>query len=62
MVFVLNILKSLLATYIYNNALLSIIGTSKIIFDKNGELKKLQEYALNKFSKPLPALEKEDAR
>lgn len=45
-----------------NNALLSIIGTSKIIFDKNGELKKLQEYALNKFSKPLPALEKEDAR
>lgn len=45
-----------------NNALLSIIGTSRIIFDKNGELKKLQEYALNKFSKPLPALEKEDAR
>ena len=45
-----------------NNALLSIIGTSKIIFDKTGELKKLQKYTLNKFSKPLPPLEKEDAR
>ena len=45
-----------------NNALLSIIGTSKIIFDKKGDLKKLQLYALNKFSNPLPALEHEDAR
>lgn len=45
-----------------NNALLSIIGTSKLIFDKNGDLKKLQEYALNKFSNPLPPLENEDAR
>ena len=45
-----------------NNALFSIIGTSKIIFDKNGDLKKLQEYALNKFSNPLPPLEDEDAR
>lgn len=45
-----------------NNALLSIIGTSKIIFDKNGDLKKLQEYALNKFSNPLPSLEDEDAK
>lgn len=45
-----------------NNALLSIIGTSKIVFDKTGSLKKLQEYALNKFSNPLPPLETEDAR
>ena len=45
-----------------NNALLSIIGTSKIIFDKTGALKELQEYALNKFSNPLPPLENEDAR
>lgn len=45
-----------------NNALLSIVGTSKIIFDKTGALKKLQEYALNKFSNPLPPLENEDAR
>lgn len=45
-----------------NNALLSIIGTSKILFDRDGSLKKLQEYALKKFSKPLPPLELEDAR
>lgn len=45
-----------------NNALLSIVGTSKIIFDKNGELSKLQQYTLNKISKPLPPLDDEDAR
>lgn len=45
-----------------NNALLSIVGTSKIIFDKNGDLKKLQKYAFDKFSQPLPPLESEDAR
>lgn len=45
-----------------NNALLSIIGTSKIIFDKCGELQNLQQYALAKFSNPLPPLETEDAR
>ena len=45
-----------------NNALLSIIGTSRILFDKKGDLKKLQEYTKDKFSKPLPPLEKEDAR
>ena len=45
-----------------NNALLSIIGTSKIIFDKTGDLKKLQQYTLTKFSNPLPPLEDEDAR
>lgn len=44
------------------NALLSIIGTSRIIFDKTGDAKKLQEYALNKFSNPLPKLEEDDAR
>lgn len=45
-----------------NNALLSIIGTSKIIFDKTGDLKKLQEYAFNKFSIHLPKLDPNDAR
>lgn len=45
-----------------NNALLSIIGTSRIIFDKYGDLQKLQQYTLNKFSNPLPPLETEDAR
>lgn len=45
-----------------NNAFLSIIGTSKIIFDKNGELKKLQDYTLEKFSDPLPPLDIESSR
>ena len=45
-----------------NNALLSIIGTSKIIFDKNDNLKKLQLCTLEKFKNPLPPLEIEDAR
>lgn len=45
-----------------NNALLSIVGTAKIIFDKTGDLKTLQDYALEKFSKPLPPLDGEDAK
>ncbi len=45
-----------------NNALLSIIGTSKIIIDKKGFLKQLQDYTKEKFSKPLPLLDQEDAR
>lgn len=45
-----------------NNALLSIIGTSKIVLDKNGSLKQLQDYTKEKFSQPLPPLETEDAR
>ena len=45
-----------------NNASLSIIGTSKILFDKNGSLRKLQDFALKQFSKPLPPLDLEDAR
>lgn len=45
-----------------NNALLSIVGTAKIIFDKTGDLKTLQVYALEKFSKPLPPLDGEDAK
>ena len=45
-----------------NNALLSIVGTSRIIFDKTGELYKLQQYTLNKFSNPLPPLDEEDAK
>ena len=44
-----------------NNALLSIIGTSKIIFDKHGQLQKLQQFALTKFSSSLPLLDHEDA-
>lgn len=45
-----------------NNATLSIIGTSKIIFDKTGELKKLQEYTKEKFSHALPPIDTEAAR
>lgn len=45
-----------------SNAPLSIIGTSKILFDKNGSLKELQDYALKIFSNPLPPLDSEDAR
>lgn len=45
-----------------NNAMLSIIGTSKIIFDKNGSLKELQLYTLNKYSNPLPPLDSNTAR
>ena len=45
-----------------NNALFSIIGTSKIIFDKTGALKKLQEYAYEKFINGLPPLGEDDAR
>lgn len=45
-----------------NNALLSIIGTSRIIFDRNGELKKLQLHTFNKFSNPLPPLDSDSAR
>lgn len=45
-----------------NNALLSILGTSRIIFDKTGDVAKLQQYALEKFSNPLPPLETEDGK
>lgn len=44
------------------NAYLSIIGKSKIILDKSGEIKKLQSYALEKYSKPLPPIEEETAK
>ncbi len=45
-----------------SNALLSIIGTSRIVLDKHGDLYKLQQYALEKFSHPLPPLDSEDAK
>lgn len=45
-----------------NNALLSIIGTAEIIFDKTGELKKLQDYTQKKFEKSLPPLAQEKAK
>ena len=45
-----------------SNAPLSILGTSKIIFDKDGSLKKLQKYTKEKFANPLPKLNKETAK
>lgn len=45
-----------------NNSVLSIIGTSKIMLDKTGDLKQLQDYAVLKFSNPLPPLDIEEAR
>jgi predicted nucleotidyltransferase len=45
-----------------SNALLAIIGKGKIIFDKTGDLKKLQDYTLDKYSKPLPKLDSETAK
>ena len=45
-----------------NNALLSIVGNAKIILDKTGDIQVLQNYTLNKFSKPLPKLDENKAR
>lgn len=45
-----------------NVAWLSIIGTSKIIFDKTGDLTKLQEYTISKFKNPLPKLDDNTAK
>lgn len=44
------------------NALLSIIGTSMIVFDKTGDMEALQEYVFNKFLEDMPPLNKEKAR
>lgn len=42
-----------------NNALLSIIGTSEILFSKSSEINKLQESVKDKFKTKLPPLKKE---
>ena len=39
----------------------AIIGTSKILFDKNNQLKQLQEYALEIYKQPLPKLSENEA-
>jgi len=44
------------------NALLTMIGYGNIIFDRDGETKKLQQYILDKYSNPLPSLEGDDAK
>ena len=45
-----------------NNAPLSIFGKSKIIYARDNRLAKLQEYTINKFSRPLPPLSINEAR
>ncbi len=45
-----------------NVAWLSIIGTSRIIFDKTGQLNELQQYAISKYKEPLPRFDKETAK
>ena len=45
-----------------DNAPLTIFGTSRIIYAKDDTLRKLQEYVIDKFSKPMPPLSIEEAR
>lgn len=45
-----------------NNAPFSIIGKGAIVFERNHELSFLQQYALNRFSTPMPCLSEEDAK
>lgn len=44
------------------NSLLPIIGKGIILFDRYGKIKVLQDYILEKFSKPLPPLMGDDAK
>ena len=45
-----------------NNASLTIFGKSKIIYAKDDQMIKLQNYAINKFSSPLPSLSENEAK
>lgn len=45
-----------------NNALLSMIGCGKIIYDRFGDIMKLQQYIIKKFSQSLPPLSEEEAK
>ena len=45
-----------------NSALFAIVGRARIIFDKHGDLHELKEYAIDKFSKPLPKLDEETSK
>ncbi len=45
-----------------NVAWLSIIGTSRIIFDRTGQLSELQQYAINRYKEPLPRLDNQTAK
>ena len=45
-----------------NNAAVTIFGNSKIIYEKNDDLSKLQQYVMTKFKSPLPPLSEDDAK
>ncbi len=45
-----------------SNALVSIIGKGKIIYDKNGSIAALQKYILAKYSQPLPPIIADEAK
>lgn len=45
-----------------NNAAFSIVGKGAIVFEKNDELCKLQQYAINRFLSKMPSLSLEEAK
>ncbi len=45
-----------------NNASFAIIGKGAIVFERDNKLSLLQQYAINRFSTPMPCLSEEDAR
>ena len=45
-----------------NNASFAIIGNGTIVFERDSKLSLLQQYALNRFSTPMPCLSENDAR
>lgn len=45
-----------------NNACYSLFGKGSIVFEKDNKLKTLQQYAINRFSTPMPPLNEEDSK
>lgn len=45
-----------------NNACYSLFGKGTIVFERDNKLKVLQQYAIDRFSTPMPSLNEEDAK
>lgn len=45
-----------------NNAAFAIIGKGSIVFERGNKLSSLQQYALNRFSTPMPCLSEEETK
>ena len=45
-----------------NNASLTIFGKSKIVYERDTQLRELQQYTLNRFKTPLPPLSEDEAK